>query len=326
MARDLRQLEEGLRAYLADGKGVTGVKALSTGHSNETYLVEGINRILRMPPSEEGLLPPYDMAREHGILAAVGSWTKRPPVPKVQELCLDASVIGDPFFLMERLYGEAYEYHEPEWFQKATPAARGDMCAQWVNAVAAVNLGAAASLPAGRISAVDHAAHWRDVAQEAEAATALIELADDLAKNPPRSSGPDAPVHGDPKLGNCLWDNCRIVALLDWEMAHVGEPLVDLGYMACFYDQGDRALASAGFYAPGWWSRERLIGAWEEATGRTAYVMRRYEALALCKVSAIIALGYHLHRVGRARDPRFEAWGKILPGFIELTLERAQLA
>ena len=98
-----------------------------------------------------------------------------------------------------------------------------------------------------------------------------------------------------------------------------------------FYDQGDRALASAGFYAPGWWSRERLIAEWEAATGRTAFVMRRYEALGLLKmlgllkISAIVALGCHLFRVGRAKDPRFEAWAKVLPGLIELTVERADL-
>jgi aminoglycoside phosphotransferase (APT) family kinase protein len=139
MARDLERLATGLRGFLPNGKDVTRVVALSTGHSNETYLVEGVNLILRMPPSEEGLLPPYDMAREHGILAAVGGWKDRPPVPKVLQLCMDPAVMGDPFFLMERLYGEAYEYSEPEWFQKATPEIRGDMCSQWVNAVAAVN-------------------------------------------------------------------------------------------------------------------------------------------------------------------------------------------
>ena len=325
MARDLERLAAGLRGFLPNGKDVTRVVGLSTGHSNETYLVEGVNLILRMPPSEEGLLPPYDMAREHGILAAVGAWKDRPPVPKVLQLCTDSAVMGDPFFLMERLYGEAYEYSEPDWFQKATPEMRGGMCAQWVNAVATVNRAPAASMPGPHISAVDHATHWRDVAKDADASRALIEVADELAKNPPRSSGPDAPVHGDPKLGNSLWNDCRMVALLDWEMAHVGEPLVDLGYMSCFYDQGDRALASAGFYAPGWWSRERLIAEWEAATGRTAFDMRRYEALGLLKISAIVALGYHLFRVGCAKDPRFEAWAKVLPGLIELTVERTAL-
>ena len=78
MARDLQRMAHGLRGYLKDGARITGIVALSTGHSNETYLVEGIDRILRMPPSEEGLLPPYDMARQHAILDAVGKAAGRP--------------------------------------------------------------------------------------------------------------------------------------------------------------------------------------------------------------------------------------------------------
>lgn len=57
MARDTDRLADGLRAYLPRGAGISGVKTLSAGHSNETYLVEGLGEILRMPPSEEGLLP-----------------------------------------------------------------------------------------------------------------------------------------------------------------------------------------------------------------------------------------------------------------------------
>ena len=67
MARDTNKLAAGLRDWLPRGGSITGVKTLSAGHSNETYLVEGIDEILRMPPSEEGLLPPYDMRRQHEV-------------------------------------------------------------------------------------------------------------------------------------------------------------------------------------------------------------------------------------------------------------------
>ena len=62
MSRDLTRMRGGLRDFLGVGSALTSITALSTGHSNETYKLEGINRILRMPPSKEGLLPPYDMA------------------------------------------------------------------------------------------------------------------------------------------------------------------------------------------------------------------------------------------------------------------------
>lgn len=323
MARDLERMKEGLRRHLAGGEALTEIVPLSTGHSNETYLLHGIDRILRMPPSKEGLLPPYDMARQHAVLAAVGSSPAGPPVPRVFELCTDPSVIGDPFFVMERLRGEAFEYRVPDWLAAAEESIRSEMCAQWIGAVTAVHRMPAERMPAPALSVEEEARHWHAVALEAEAPKPLLDLLDDLARRPPRASGPPTPVHGDPKHGNCLWDRGRLLALLDWEMAHVGEPLTDLGYVMQFYDQGEAALASAGFELPGWWPRARTIAAWEEATGRAAQDLPRYEVLGMCKIAAIIALGYHLFRSGRASDQRFEAWGGVLPKYLELTLRRA---
>src|SRR5882724_10313961 len=280
MARDIEQMARALRGYLAGGDAITRIVPLSTGHSNETYLVEGIARggredlILRMPPSEEGLLPPYDMAGQHAVLKAVGSFAGGPPVPKVYELCMDATVLGDPFFLMERLQGEAFEYTVPDWLAAADASVRDRMCEQWIGAVTALHRMPAAAMPAAATTVRVEALHWRDVAGEAEAPKALLELLDDLVARPPRASGPPTPVHGDPKHGNCLWQGERLLALLDWEMAHIGEPLTDLGYLVQFYDQGEAALASAGFELDGWWPRSRTVATWEEKTGREALDLR----------------------------------------------------
>jgi aminoglycoside phosphotransferase (APT) family kinase protein len=322
MARDLERMADGLRRYLAGGDGITGVVALSTGHSNETYLLEGIDRILRMPPSEEGLLPPYDMARQHAVLSAVGGWYDGPPVPGVFELCTDASVIGDPFFLMERLLGEAFEYRVPDWLGAAPATVRDLMCAQWIGAIAAVHRMPAARMPAPLMTVREEAEHWREVAAAGEAPRLLFDLLDDLIAQPPGSSGPPTPVHGDPKHGNCLWDRGRLVGLLDWEMAHVGEPLTDLGYLVSFYSQGEVSLANAGFELEGWWPRAHTVAEWEKATGRVARELHRYEVLGMCKIAAIIALGYHLFRSGRATDKRFELWGAVVPPYLEEAARR----
>ena len=92
IGRDTGALADGLRRYLPRGDRITGVKTLSAGHSNETYLVEGIDEILRMPPSAEGLLPPYDMARQHAVLSAVKANTRTVPLPAMLELCTDPSI------------------------------------------------------------------------------------------------------------------------------------------------------------------------------------------------------------------------------------------
>jgi aminoglycoside phosphotransferase (APT) family kinase protein len=324
MARDLERMERGLRRFLAGGDRLTRIVPLSTGHSNETYLLEGIDRVLRMPPSEEGLLPPYDMALQHAIIGAMSRAPNGPPVPRVHELCEDPEVIGDPFFVMERLDGEAFEYRVPDWLASGPESLRGDLCAQWIGAMIAVHRLPAETMPAPSLSPREAAEHWRDVAHKAEAPRPLVELLDDLAERPPRSSGPPTPVHGDPKHGNCLWSRQgKLLALLDWEMAHVGDPVEDLGYVIHFYDQGEAELARAGYELPGWWSREKTIAEWERATGRRAIDLERYEVLAMGKIAAIIAVGHQLFRRGRTKDPRFEAWGAVVPKYVDLALRFA---
>ena len=325
MARDLDRMTRGLREYLEDGASITRIVALSTGHSNETYLIEGIDRILRMPPSEEGLLPPYDMTRQHAILDAVSKASGGPLVPRMYELCTDASVIGDPFFLMQRFDGEAFDHVAPDWMKSAGKDTVASMCGQWANSISALHRLPASLMPPGSRTVVQEIQHWRDVAVQAESDKELIKLLDALLANPPESSGAMTPVHGDPKQGNCLWQGPHLQALLDWEMAGVGEPLTDLGYMLQFYDQGEVSFANAGFELDGWWSRARVIDEWQHATNRVARDMRRYEALALCKVTSIIALGYHLSRTGRATDPRFASWGAVVPLYLKLAQQRVQM-
>src|SRR5258705_9822614 len=135
MARDIERIADGLRGFLPRGARITGVKTLSAGHSNETYLVEGLDEILRMPPSEDGLLPPYDMARQHAILSAVKKHAPAVPLPRLLELCTDRSVIGDEFFLMERMRGDAFEYQTPEWLESQPIRIPGPVCPQWFPAI-----------------------------------------------------------------------------------------------------------------------------------------------------------------------------------------------
>jgi aminoglycoside phosphotransferase (APT) family kinase protein len=325
MARDTARLADGLRRYLPRGARITGVKTLSAGHSNETYLVEGLDEILRLPPSEEGLLPPYDMARQHAILSAVRGSSQRVPVPAVMELCTDPTVIGDPFFLMERLPGEAFEYAAPDWV-KSNPAMPDRICRQWFDALIGLHRMPAAAMPPGGRSIQQEAEFWLKAATNAQGSAELLAVLDDLAKRPPRASGPATPVHGDPKHGNCLWHEGRLTALLDWEMSQVSEPLFDLGYILMFHDQGKASLANAGFELPGWWSRSRMIEEWEAGTGRKAVDVDRYAVLGQAKVTAIIQLGAHLFATGRTNDKRFGAWAQVLPPFTELLVKRANAA
>jgi aminoglycoside phosphotransferase (APT) family kinase protein len=326
MARDTNRLAEGLRAFLPRGSGITGVKTLSAGHSNETYLVEGLNEILRMPPSEEGLLPPYDMARQHGVLSAVKAHAPAVPLPAMLELCTDPAVIGDAFFLMECVPGEAFEYVTPDWVKVDPVGVPDSICRQWFDALIGLHNMPVGEMPPGGRTVQAEAQHWLDVSRSAEATPDLIGVLEDLVARPPRTSGAPTPVHGDPKHGNCLWHEGRLTALLDWEMAQISEPLLDLGYVLMFHDQGEASLADAGFEQPGWWSPDRMIAEWEQGTGRTAVDVARYTVLGQAKVAAIIALGAYLFTSGKVMDVRFKAFGAVLPAYIRLLVQRAMAA
>ena len=308
MARDPDRLLCALRAWLPDGASLEAVVPLSAGHSNETYLLTGIDRILRTPPSEAGLLPPYDMARQFRIMDAVGRATGAPPVPRVRELCEDPAVIGDAFFTMDCARGQAYEAYEmPEWVKRADAGFRSAMCEQWIDAIAAVHTLPAAVIGDPPSTPAAAARCWLRVAEEAEAPRELVDLLARLADDPPPVSGPPAPLHGDAKLGNCLWQGGRLSALLDWEMAGVGEPLVDLGYLIWTYD----TYVNPEY--PGWWSRDQVIARWQQRTGRAVRYLARYEVLGQAKVIAILAAGAQLARSGRSSDPRFASWAAVVP-------------
>jgi len=326
MARDTEKLAAGLRAWLPRGNRITEVKTLSAGHSNETYLVGGLDEILRMPPSEEGLLPPYDMVRQHQVLSAVAASAPKVPLPPVLELCTDPAVLGDPFFLMGKVSGDAFEYSVPDWLAADPVDGADSVCRQWFDSLIAYHNMPAAAMPPGGRSVREEAQHWLDVARGAEALPTLIAVLEDLVARPLRTSGTPTPVHGDPKHGNCLWHEGRITALLDWEMAQISEPLLDLGYILMFHDQGDASLANAGFDLPGWWSAEKMVAEWEHGTGRTAIDVARYAVLGQAKVAAIISVGAHLYGTGRIADPRFAAWDTLLPSYVGLLERRAMAA
>ena len=326
MARDTTMMMDRLRRYLAGGGAITGIRTLSAGHSNETYYLEGMDRILRMPPSEEGLLPPYDMAFQHAVMSAICKYAPSVPVPRQYELCTDGSIIGDTFFIMENLPGESFEYTVPEWLANDPLEGADSVCRQWFDAIIALHNMPVRHMPPDGRSVEEEAGYWLAVAESAESDRRLVEILVDLKEKPPGTSGPATPVHGDPKHGNCLWHRGRLSALLDWEMAQRAEPLLDLGYILMFHDQGEASLANAGFELPGWWSRQRMIDEWERGTGRTAVDVARYEVLGQAKVSAIISLGAHLYHTGRVKDERFKAFGQVLPAYLDLLRDRVDRA
>jgi aminoglycoside phosphotransferase (APT) family kinase protein len=320
MARDVTWLRDRLREHLVLGDLLTDVEPVSTGHSNETYLLHGLDLVLRMPPSGSALLTEYSMERQYHLLAAIRGFDQAPPVPGVRHLCADPEVLGDPFYLMSRVAGEIVGEYEPEpWFAAAGPELRSALCRQYVDAIAGVNrlpvLDAAGPLR----SPQDTLQHWRGVAERA-LDDALVSRFDALlAMELPRSGSPSL-VHGDPKLGNILWRDGRMQALLDWEMCFNGEPLSDLGYMLFLFPHKLHP-ALPGCDLPGMWDRDMIISAWSDATGRDTTGIELYEIGAVLEIAAIFSYGGRLFADGRSTDVRLERLGAFAPLLSEMAAQ-----
>lgn len=324
MPRDLAAIEAGLRAFLPDGDRISGVTALSTGHSNETYLLEGADLVLRTPPSEVGLLPPYDMAKQHAVFREVASHATAPPVPSVRELCLDPSVIGDPFFVMNRVPGTAFEYDVPAWLRDGSRELRSSVCEQWIGAMCDLPaLGPLDALGPPR-SPSDEAARWREMAVRA-GANRLADVINELVEEPPPMSGSPTMVWGDSKLANVLWDEGRLVALVDFELAYNGDPLADLGYVLFWFPEDPALPRQPGFELDGMWERQRVIETWQCRTGRSALGVELHEAAAIGKIAAIFAAGGHLYQQGLSTDERVAGWARAADQLIKFMRRRIDI-
>lgn len=316
MVRDLKAIQDALSRVLPDGGRVTGVRAFSTGHSNETYLIEGLDQILRLPASAEPLMPgSHDVIAQARIYEAVAA--KGLPVPDILFTDSDVALLGDPFFVMARVSGEEVNDYQPQAsFTDASPEARSATCATWMNIFCDLaGMEPIDSLGAS-IGPEDQARRWQDMARAAQC-DRLVDQVDRLLAIPAPRSGPVAVVHGDPKLANLMWDVGTLTAVLDWELAYNGEPLADLGYILFFFASDSHPANRACGY-PGMWDRDRIIANWADKTGRSTAGIEWHEIAAAAKMSAIIAYGHHLYLSGKSTDPRFLQWKVPLDRNLEL--------
>ena len=322
MARDLNDLLSRLQAYLPYGARITGVRQMAYGLSNGTYLLEGVNRILRTPPDEAGLLPPYDLARQAEIYRRVGITPGAPPVPRILDFCEDESVIGVPFYVMERIGGESFDRHNlPGWLDD--PGARARLSQSWVETMAAVHRLPPETLPGPREDMAAQAAHWLGVAKEIEAPAVVRALLERFSAEPPVATGPAAPVHGDPNLTNLLWNGPEVVALLDWELSSIGEPFADIAFLLTFVrDEGEPE--GWGIGGEGWWSKPQFVRHWESQTGRRVTHWRHHELLAMARLATILSIGDGLVRDGKKSDPRVAEFAEKVPRMVARIERRAE--
>ncbi len=307
-------------ARFCDGLGlgsgpVTAVR-IGEGRSNVTYRIEreGARLVLRRPPRPP--LPPsaHDMVREAGIVATVAAAGGR--VPAVIAVCEDPAVLGVPFYLMEEIDGVAVTTELPAAIDSEEQ--RRLLGRELVDVLVdlhAIDIEAAGltrfGKPQGYLERqVRRFAGLWEVNRTREL-DGFDEMAAWLADRMP-DSGAATVVHGDYRLGNVLVARdapARVLAVLDWELATVGDPLADVGYLVSMY--ADRDTPADSYVAlspvtrrPGFPVRGELAQEYAARSGRSVEQLAWYEALAHWK--AVVFLEAMWQRFQRGdRDDDF---------------------
>lgn len=323
---------EALRAYLdkhlLGGQGELVLEQFPGGHSNLTYLLKSSSlegsgeAVLRRAPMGPVAPKAHDMVREYHLLERIHPVF--PPAPRPVLLCEDASVLGAPFFLMERRHGVvARTAMPPEYAQ--IPDAPRRMSEALVDTLAqlhGIDIAAAGLDTLGKPQGFNRrqvegwAGRWTraetDPTPNAPAVMAWL-----LANVPEESA--HTLVHNDFKLDNLMLaahDPSQVVALLDWEMTAIGDPLVDLGLTLCYwtqrgFPQSRRITVGEGY--PGFFSREEFLARYAEKSGRGLSDLLGnigwYEVLGVFKLAVIVQQIYARFHAGQTSDPRFAVLG-----------------
>ncbi len=332
LAEYLRGKLEGLEEGLA-------IEQFPGGHSNLTYLLRAGAReyVLRRPPFGPVAPRAHDMAREYGVLRAVHPVF--PPAPRVFLLCEDPAVIGATFFVMERRRGLVLrrevppEYAGDPAFPLRVSAAFVD-CLAMLHSIDIERCGLSAlGRPEGFLER--QVRGWADrwARAKTEELPEMERLIGWLSGRLP-ASGLPALVHNDYKLDNLMLDaqdTGRVEAVLDWEMATVGDPLVDLGLTLCYWPEaGDseirREAISGLTAAPGWYSRAQLVERYRRKTGRDLSRLSYYEVFALFKLAVVLQQIYLRYRRGQTQDQRFRDFDARVRGLADAAAKLAEEA
>jgi aminoglycoside phosphotransferase (APT) family kinase protein len=285
--------------------------------------------VLRRPPRPP--LPPsaHDVLREARVLRALAGQAR---VPEVLAVCDDEAVIGCPFYVMERVGGHVVTAKVPEPLDSLEDRRRmGEELVDALVEVHAVDWMAAGlegfGKPAGYLERQVRRFLGLWEHNKTREIPAVESVAQWLTDNMPRQSGATV-VHGDYRLGNTMMgadSPARLVAIFDWEMSTIGDPLADLGYLCTLWvDRHDPSLGmfelSGVTREEGFPLREELVARYEERSGRSMTDIRWYQTLALWKSIVFMEGNYKRAVSGTTDDPFLKQFGE---GVIQLA-KRAQ--
>ena len=314
-ALDLKSLSDYLSDNLTHFKAITGIKQFPGGYSNLTYLIKTTTQeyVLRKPPRGAQIKSAHDMHREYNVLSLLKPIYKKIPHPIIY--CDDESIIGAPFFMMERVKGVILRNTAPKGVNLNKEAFKKLSTHTVLNMVDLHNLELKKSNlisignPEGYVNRQVTGWIGRYFKAETDSLKAMNETAEWLEANQPTTSA-TAFIHNDYKYDNLVLDehSLDIKAVLDWEMATVGNPLMDLGTTLAYWVEADDNKALRAFnltWPEGNLTRQQIIETYTDLQQININDILFYYVFGCFKLAVIAQQIYARFKKGFTKDPRF---------------------
>ncbi len=320
---------ERLAAYLRhvrpDLTGPVEIFQFPSGHSNLTYLVRVGNEelVLRRPPGGKKPKSGHDMHREWVVLSALERHF--PYVPEPIAYCEDPSVLGAPFFLMRRIRGLILRRDLPQGFH-LEPAAMRQLCERLIDVHRELHALDHREIGLGDLGHPEgyverQIAGWSRRYRDARTPDVpdFEEVMAWLEANRPPERGA-AVIHNDYRFDNVVLDpedSLKIVGVLDWEMATIGDPLMDLGASLAYWVERDdppelHAIRLVPTHLPGALTRQEVVDRYLRAAGVEVESFTFYYVYGLFRLAGIAQQIYYRYYHGQTQDGRFARMGQAV--------------
>jgi len=313
---DVARMHQWLQPFIGVDE-MPQVSQFRSGASNLTYLLQYPDRelVLRKPPVGMKAASAHDMKREFLIQSRLQP--VYPLVPSMIALCDDQAVMGSDFYVMERVVGDIFRRDVPEGVTPADVSVMADSLINGLVQLHAVDASILAELNKGPGYVQRQVEGWSkryrnaltDDVPNGEKVMAWLEAnrPDDVAS---------CVIHGDWRIDNVVFDlkQARIVGVLDWELATVGDPLMDLGSaLAYWVDRDDdpafAALRRQPSHLPGMPTRDEFVAKYLEKSGVRCADFTFYEVFGLFRLAVIIQQIWARYRAGQTTNPAFAGFG-----------------
>lgn len=332
-------LESYLRAHLDSTDGTLRIEQFPRGFSNLTYLLRFGSQelVLRRPPFGANIKGAHDMGREYRILSALHPVYRKAPKPLLY--CEDETILGAPFYVMERVQGVILRTHIPSHLQIAPPQMRqlSEALVDTLAELHAVDYRAAGlgdlGKPEGFVTRQVSGWIKRYANARTDELPAMEQAASWLTESLPiiPDHGQNATlIHNDFKFDNVVINAAALTehpqsipqfipqfisAVLDWEMATIGDPLMDLGTTLGYWAEADDLAELRNFgitSTPGTLSRLEFVERYAGQSGRDMSNILFYYVFGLFKIGVIIQQIYYRYRQGYTKDERFATLDRLV--------------